>query len=190
MKRLIIFASGMGSNARAIIDFFKREGSAEVSLIVCNKVGAGVLEQAQHAGIPTLLCRKANLQEPEFIDALRHHQPDLIVLAGFLLQLPPALIAAFPERIINIHPALLPKWGGVGMWGHHVHEAVLAAGDKQSGITIHCVDEAYDHGAIVLQATCPVLPEDDAGRLAERIHHLEHYFLPRTIQFLLAQKEG
>ncbi|MBS1615192.1 MAG: phosphoribosylglycinamide formyltransferase [Bacteroidetes bacterium] len=190
MKRIIIFASGQGSNARAILDFFNKEGGAEVVRIVCNKPGAGVLELAQQAGIPTILCRKASLQEPDFIGALRSQQPDLIVLAGFLLQIPPALIAAFPNRIINIHPALLPKWGGQGMWGHHVHEAVLAAGEKLSGITIHQVDEVYDHGAPLLQACCPVLPGDDADKLAARVLRLEHFFLPRLIQFLLAQNES
>lgn len=188
MKRLIIFASGQGSNARAIHDFFKKEGGAEVALVVCNKAGAGVLTWAEEVGIPTMLCRKAMLQEPGFIGELRSHQPDLIVLAGFLLQIPPVLIAAFPHRIINIHPALLPKWGGQGMWGHHVHEAVLAAGEKQSGITIHQVDEVYDHGATLLQACCPVLPGDDADVLAARVLRLEHYFYPRMIQFLLAQQ--
>lgn len=187
MKRLVIFASGRGSNAQAIADFFSREGGAEISLIVSNKAQAGVLDIARQANIPTMLTNKAGLSDPAFAEALRSYRPDLIVLAGFLLRLPPALIEAFPDRIINIHPALLPKWGGQGMWGHHVHEAVLGAGELQSGITIHLVDEDYDHGAMLLQASCPVLKGDDADTLAARIQKLEHYYYPRAIQFLLQQ---
>ncbi len=188
MKRLVIFASGRGSNAQAIAAFFKKEGGAEVVLIVSNKAEAGVLSWAASAGIPTLLRNKAGMNEPAFAAQLRSYRPDLIVLAGFLLKVPPTLIEAFPNRILNIHPALLPKYGGKGMWGHHVHEAVLAAGERRSGITIHLVDEEYDHGATLLQASCAVLPGDDADALAERIHHLEHYYFPRTIQFFLAQQ--
>ena len=187
MKRLVIFASGRGSNAEAIAEFFKKEGGAEIALIVTNKAQAGVLDIAQREGIPTLLTSKAGMSDAAFIEKLRGYQPQLIVLAGFLLRLPPALIEAFPNQIVNIHPALLPKWGGQGMWGHHVHEAVLGAGELQSGITIHLVDEEYDHGAMLLQASCPVLPGDNVGSLAERIQKLEHFYYPRAIQFLLAQ---
>jgi phosphoribosylglycinamide formyltransferase-1 len=187
MKRLVIFASGRGSNAQAIADFFQKKGGAEIALIVSNKAQAGVLDIARQQGIPTLLTNRAGMSERAFIENIRSAAPDLIVLAGFLLRLPPALIEAFPNRILNIHPALLPKWGGQGMWGHHVHEAVLGAGELQSGITIHLVDEEYDHGTMLLQASCPVLPGDDADTLAARIQKLEHYYYPRAIQFLLQQ---
>lgn len=186
-QRLIIFASGRGSNAQAIIDFFRPSGTAEVSLIVTNKADAGVLDIAAHENIPAVIVRKAQLETTEFVQSLMDQQPALIVLAGFLLKIPEALVAAFPGRIVNIHPALLPAYGGKGMWGHHVHNAVIAAGDVQSGITVHLVDEEYDHGATLLQARCPVEAADTADTLAARIHGLEHYYFPRAIEFLLSQ---
>ncbi len=185
MHRLIIFASGQGSNAQAIIDFFMKEGGAEVSLIVANKAGAGVLDIAQRQGIPALIASGSQLADAAFPEALQQYRPSLIILAGFLLKLPLLLIQAFNGKIVNIHPALLPKHGGKGMWGRHVHEAVLAAGDMRSGITVHLVDEEYDHGAPLLQASCPVLPGDDAERLARRVLRLEHFWYPRAIQALL-----
>lgn len=189
MHRLIVFASGRGSNAQAIIDFFRKEGGAEVGLIVSNKADAGVLDLARHERIPVLIAGRKTLAEQDFIAQLRAFNPSLIVLAGFLLQIPVQLIEAFPGRIINIHPALLPAWGGKGMWGRHVHEAVLAAGEGRSGISIHLVDEEYDHGATILQASCPVLPDDNADSLSMRIHKLEHFYYPRAIQFLLETED-
>lgn len=189
MKRLVIFASGRGSNAEAIADFFEREGGAELALIVSNKPQAGVLEFARRKGIPTLLTNRPAMSEAAFIETLRRYRPHLIVLAGFLLRIPAEVVTAFSNRIVNIHPALLPRWGGQGMWGHHVHEAVLGSGELQSGITIHLVDEEYDHGAMLVQASCPVLPGDNADSLAARIQKLEHFYYPRAIQFLLAQME-
>lgn len=186
MHRLIIFASGQGSNAQAIIDYFKKEGGVEVVLIVSNKAEAGVVNMAQREGIPYLLTNNKRLNETLILEELAGHNPSLIVLAGFLLKIPSAIIEAFRGRIINIHPALLPKWGGQGMWGHRVHHAVLEAGELQSGITIHLVDEEYDHGATLLQATCPVISGDIADTLAARIHKLEHFYYPRAIQFLLS----
>ncbi len=184
---LIIFASGRGSNAQAIIDYFRKAGGAEVGLIVSNKADAGVLDIAAREGIPAEIASKKQLESPEFIRSLEERQPALIVLAGFLLKIPPALIEAFPGRIVNIHPALLPAYGGKGMWGHHVHNAVLAAKDLQSGITVHLVDEEYDRGATLLQARCPVEADDTADTLAGRIHSLEHYYYPRAIKFLLSR---
>jgi phosphoribosylglycinamide formyltransferase-1 len=131
-----------------------------------------------------------SFRDPALPEALKAHQPDLLVLAGFLWKIPSSLIQAFPDRIINIHPALLPAYGGKGMYGQHVHEAVIAAGDRESGITIHRVNEHYDEGAILLQARCPVLPGDDASTLAGRIHQLEHFYLPRTVEFVLKQLSG
>jgi phosphoribosylglycinamide formyltransferase-1 len=186
-SNLVIFASGRGSNAQAIIDYFRPTAGASVTLIVTNKADAGVLDIAEHENIPAVIVKKAQLETPEFIESLRAQQPALIVLAGFLLKIPEALIAAFPGRIVNIHPALLPAYGGKGMWGHHVHDAVIASGDTQSGITVHLVDEEYDHGATLLQARCPVLTDDTADTLAARIHGLEHFYFPRAIEFLLSQ---
>lgn len=182
---IIIFASGRGSNAQAIIDYFKKNNEAKVSLIVSNKVDAGVLSIAKEEGIPSLVINKETFSTDEFCDQLKEHNPSLIILAGFLWKVPANVIAAFPEKIINIHPALLPKYGGKGMYGHHVHNAVLHASETTSGITIHYVNEIYDAGSKILQAHCPVKADDDADSLAGRIHKLEHYFFPRTIAYLL-----
>lgn len=185
MHSLIIFASGKGSNAAAIIDYFKQTGLAKVSLIVSNKPDAGVLNIAEKENIPTLIIDRQSFKDASVLETLKSYQPSLIILAGFLWKVPDTLVAAFPNRIINIHPALLPKYGGKGMYGHHVHHAVLASAEKSSGITIHYVDEAYDSGDIIVQASCPVIPTDTADTLAARIHSLEHFFFPRAIEFLL-----
>ncbi len=185
MDNLIIFASGAGTNAAAIINWFKANGKARVSLIVCNKPQAGVLKIAERENIPTLLIDKQSIQSDEFITTLRSHNPTLIVLAGFLWKIPATMTTTFPDKIINIHPALLPKYGGKGMYGHHVHEAVIAAGEQESGITIHYVNEAYDEGNTIVQAHCPVVAGDTPNSLAARIHQLEHYYFPRVIEFLL-----
>jgi phosphoribosylglycinamide formyltransferase-1 len=187
MHRLIIFASGRGSNAQAIIDYFRKEGGAQVVLIVTNKAEAGIIDIAKAEDIPHLVMGNKQLAGEQTIQELKSYEPSLIVLAGFLLKIPALVIEAFKDRIINIHPALLPKWGGKGMWGHHVHRSVIEAGELQSGITIHLVDEEYDHGATVLQATCPVLSGDVADTLAMRIQKLEHYYYPRAIHFLLQE---
>jgi phosphoribosylglycinamide formyltransferase 1 len=188
MHRLIIFSSGRGSNAQAIINYFRNEGGAEVVLIVCNKPEAGVLKIAATEAIPTLLTSGKAMNEERFLETVQSYQPTLIVLAGFLLKIPEAVIEAFRERIINVHPALLPRHGGKGMWGQHVHQAVLDSRDVQTGISIHLVDEEYDHGATLLQATCKVEPGDDAYSLAKRVQALEHYYYPRAIQFLLCNR--
>lgn len=185
MHSLVIFASGKGSNAQAIIDYFKVTGQARVALIVSNKADAGVLDIAAAEQIPSLVINKQDINSPAFIDILRQYKPVFIILAGFLWKIPQAMVAAFPEKIINIHPALLPKYGGKGMYGSHVHEAVIAANDNESGITIHYVDEVYDNGCKILQAHCVIAPSDDAIALAHKIHQLEHFFYPRTIEYLL-----
>jgi len=188
MHSLIIFASGKGSNARAIIDYFRKNQLAKVALIVSNKADAGVLDIAKEEHIPFLLVNKQSIQETLLVGQLQQYNPSLIILAGFLWKIPDGIIHAFRNRIINIHPALLPDHGGKGMYGHHVHNAVLAARKNESGITIHYVDEVYDSGDVVLQARCPVLPEDTADSLASRIHSLEHFFFPRTIEYLLTSR--
>ncbi|HWJ90580.1 MAG TPA: phosphoribosylglycinamide formyltransferase, partial [Flavisolibacter sp.] len=184
--QLVIFASGAGSNADRIIQYFKNTAAFNIALIVCNKPGAGVIAVAQRENIPVLLIEKERFFRgdgylPEFIRI----KTSLIVLAGFLWKIPHSLIEAFPRKIINIHPALLPSHGGKGMYGQLVHEAVLASGDLQSGITVHYVDEHYDNGDIIFQTACPVLPGDTAETLAARIHQLEHLYYPQVIEGLL-----
>lgn len=158
---------------------------AKVSLIVSNKADAGVLDIAATEGIPSRVINNATLDSEVFIQDLQSHNPSFIILAGFLLKIPSSIVEVFPEKIVNIHPALLPKYGGKGMYGNKVHEAVLGAGEKESGITIHYVDEVYDNGCKILQAHCPVQPGDTVDTLAQRIHRLEHFFYPRTIEYLL-----
>jgi phosphoribosylglycinamide formyltransferase-1 len=177
MHQLILFASGRGSNVQAVIQYFEGKEKANVALIVCNNPEAGVLEIAASHNIPVLLIDRKSFKEPEFVAQLKSYNPSLLVLAGFLWKV--------PETVINIHPALLPKYGGKGMYGSHVHQAVVAAAEKESGITIHFVNEHYDEGATILQAHCSLIPEDNHESLAEKIHKLEHYFFPRTIEFLL-----
>ncbi len=186
MKKIAIFASGAGSNAGKIIDHFHYSEKISVELIVCNKAGAGVLQVAEQNGIPALLIEKEKFfRGNAYVDELKAAGIDFIVLAGFLWKIPPALIQAFPRKIINIHPALLPKYGGKGMYGQHVHRAVIDNKEKESGITVHYVDELYDHGDIIFQATCPVLENDTPETLALRIHALEHENYPNVIAGLL-----
>jgi len=182
-KSIAIFASGAGSNARKIIEHFAGSGT-QISLVVCNKPGAGVIDIARQAGIPVLMIEKDRFfNQDSYIKELQG--ADLLVLAGFLWKVPPALVQAFPNRIVNIHPALLPKYGGKGMYGHRVHEAVIASGDTESGISIHYVDELYDHGSIILQARCPIVPADTPDTLAQKVHALEHAHYPAAIEELL-----
>ncbi len=186
-KRLAIFASGTGSNTQQIINYFKSIPSvATVSLIVCNKQGAGVLQIAKTEGIDSLLIdRQRFFNGDAYLQVLQEVKIDLILLAGFLWKIPLPLISAFPKRIINIHPALLPKYGGKGMYGNKVHEAVINSGAKKSGITVHYVDEHYDKGDIIFQATCDVLPGDTPEILAQRIHQLEHQHYPKVIEKII-----
>lgn len=182
-KHIAIFASGAGSNAQKIIDHFRGHPGVRIVLIVCNKPGAGVLNIAVKEGIPTLIIeRQRFFQGDAYLPEMEDARIDLIVLAGFLWQIPAALVQRFRGRIMNIHPALLPKFGGKGMYGHYVHEAVLAAGRKESGISIHLVDEIYDNGKILFQATCPVHADDTVESLTKRIHELEHAHFARVIE--------
>jgi phosphoribosylglycinamide formyltransferase-1 len=188
VKKIAVFASGAGSNAAKIIEKFKGYSSVTVSLVVCNKPGAGVLQIAEKNKIPTLLIDKEKFFRGNgYVDELKEKGIDLIVLAGFLWKLPGALIKAYPKKIINIHPALLPKYGGKGMYGQFVHETVLANKEKESGITIHYVDEHYDNGDIIFQAKCEVLENDTPDSLAQRIHKLEHEYYPKVIENLLVK---
>jgi phosphoribosylglycinamide formyltransferase-1 len=186
--RLAIFASGQGSNAREIIRYF-RDGAhpvagkkVEIALIVCNKPGAGVLDVASESGIPVCLIEKENFfRGSHYLEEFSRHNISFIVLAGFLWKIPSALIHAFPDRMLNIHPALLPNYGGKGMYGKVVHEAVIASGEKESGITIHYVDERYDHGRIFFQTSLTLSPDETPDSLADKIHVLEHRHFPEQI---------
>ncbi len=183
MIQMAVFASGTGTNAQQIIQHFKAHPAVKVALIVCNKPGAGVIDVAARENIPVLLIEKEKfMQGNAYTDELKALGIHFIVLAGFLWKLPKPLVSAFSNRIINIHPALLPKFGGKGMYGNFVHEAVIAAGEKESGITIHFVDEWYDHGNIIFQARCPIEANDTPATLAQKIHLLEHANYPSIIE--------
>jgi len=188
MKNLVIFASGNGSNAQNIIEYFNstssEESSAKVVRVICNRTNAYVLERAAKLGVPTSVITKEDLSEgPQgILEILEKDSTDLIILAGYLLKIPDEVIAGYRGRIINIHPSLLPAYGGKGMYGNRVHEAVIAAGERVSGITIHLVDENYDSGKILFQAECPLLENDTPETLAGRIHKLEHTHFPHVIE--------
>jgi len=182
-KNLVIFASGAGSNAQQIINYFRNSTVAKVVLIACNKAGAGVISIAQEEKIPVLMIEKERFFKGDaYLPEFQNRKVDLIILAGFLWKVPQKLIDAYPRRIVNIHPALLPKYGGKGMYGQYVHEAILNAGEMESGITIHFVDEHYDNGDIIFQTACPVLDSDTSETLAQRIHQLEHLHYPLVIE--------
>ena len=189
ITRIAIFASGAGSNAQQIINHFAPSENVKISLVVCNKPGAGVLTIAQKAGIPSLLIKKERFSDGDiYLPELAQHKIDFIVLAGFLWKMPAGLIQAYPKKIVNIHPALLPKYGGKGMYGSKVHEAVIDAREIESGITIHYVDEIYDHGEIIFQAICKVAENDTAASLAQKIHVLEHTNYPVVIANLIKKQ--
>ena len=182
MKNIAIFASGSGSNAENIANYFAGSPEVNISLIICNKADAYVFERAKKLGIPSLLLTKADMaDEGRVLSILHEHQIDFIVLAGYLLLVPKYLVDAYPRAIVNIHPALIPLHCGKGMYGDRVHEDVIRCGDKESGITIHYVNEFFDNGDIIFQATCPVDPGDDAHAVATKVHALEYAHFPRVI---------
>lgn len=189
-QKIAIFASGAGSNAENIIRYFEHHAGIQIALIVCNKPGAGVLEIARKHGVPTLLIEKDRFYHGDaYLPELQVAGINFVVLAGFLWKVPVALITGYPNNIINIHPALLPNYGGKGMYGSKVHEAVIAAGEKESGITIHFVNEHYDEGATIFQATCPIDSSDTADTLAAKIHALEYAYFPEQIDQLLLKSK-
>lgn len=183
MKHIAIFASGNGSNAENIIRFFKaRNIGWDVAVVVCNKPEAKVMQRVERLGVPAVLMPKAQFNDPAaLLGLMDRYAIDAVVLAGFLLMVPSFLIARYPASIINIHPSLLPKFGGRGMYGHHVHEAVVAAGERQSGITVHIVNEQCDGGAVLFQATTEVAPTDTPADVEAKIHVLEQRFFPPVI---------
>jgi len=186
MKHIIIFASGSGSNAQHIAEYFSASGIARVMMIYSNRADAFVLQRAIKMNIPTVVFDKVDFYENDLIyNQLEKLKPDLIVLAGFLLRVPEKIVHAFPNRIVNIHPALLPKYGGKGMYGLNVHRAVIENHEKESGITIHYVNEKYDEGAAILQARCVVNATDTPETLAKKVHALEYKYFPQTIEQVL-----
>jgi phosphoribosylglycinamide formyltransferase 1 len=183
MKNIAIFASGSGTNAENIIKYFSNNSSAKVCLVLSNKRDAYVLERAAKFDIPSLFFDRDDFYTTGRVhEQLRKYNIDFIVLAGFLWLVPPSLLSGWPQRIVNIHPALLPAYGGKGMYGDRVHAAVLSNGEKESGITIHYVNAVYDNGDTIFQARCPVLADDTPETLAHRVHELEYRFFPEVIE--------
>ncbi len=186
MKNIAIFASGAGSNARNIIEHLNGHGQMRVALVVSNKPGAGVLAIAEQHGVPTLVIERAGFYQTEaLLDELTQHQIDFVVLAGFLWLIPGYLTHAFAQRMVNIHPALLPKYGGKGMYGMHVHEAVNAAGETETGITIHYVNDHYDEGDIVFQAATEVTATDMPTDIEKKVQILEYQHFPTVVEQLV-----
>ena len=183
MKNLAIFASGEGTNAENIIRYFENSGTAKVTLLVYNRKEAGVRLRAERLGVRTEYIPKSMFGDSEKVLAtLREANTDIIVLAGFLLFVPEYLLETYHNRIINIPPSLLPLHGGKGMHGIHVHEDVLACGDKETGITVHVVDAQLDHGCVLFQAKCPVERGDTPEDVAARVHKLEYAYFPEVIE--------
>lgn len=183
MKKLAIFVSGSGTNMQRIANYFKNHPQIEVSLVVCNNPDAGAIARAESLGIPLMMIDKKSFKNPESLTAeLFKKQIDWIILAGFLWLIPKVLIQAYPNKIVNIHPALLPAYGGKGMYGEKVHQAVIQNGEKQSGITIHFVNEHYDAGAIIFQQQLELQADETPKSLAQRIHELEYKYYPEVIE--------
>ncbi|PLK42916.1 phosphoribosylglycinamide formyltransferase [Emticicia sp. TH156] len=187
MKRLAILASGSGSNAEKIINYFANNEAVSIDLLLTNNPQAGVIERGRRLGVPVVVFDKKSFSQTDrVVEILKKQEIDWVILAGFLWLVPASLISAFPDKIINIHPALLPKYGGKGMWGHYVHEAVYANQDTESGITIHFVNEKYDEGKIIFQAKCELAASDSPDDIAAKVQVLEHKHFPEVIQELIS----
>jgi phosphoribosylglycinamide formyltransferase 1 len=182
MKNLAIFASGSGSNAERLVEYFADSQEINVKMFLCNNPEAGVIQRAERLNIPLVTFDRPAFKSGEVVKILLDNQIDWVILAGFLWLVPKNIVEAFPNRIINIHPALLPKYGGKGMYGHFVHEAVVENKESESGITIHFVNEHYDEGAIIFQASYPVLPTDTPEDVARKGQVLEHKHFPEIIE--------
>jgi phosphoribosylglycinamide formyltransferase-1 len=188
MLNIAIFASGNGSNAQNIIEYFENSKTSKIALVLSNKKDAFVLERASRKNIPVFTFNSKEFNESEIvINKLKEYNIGFIVLAGFLLKVPSNITSAFYNKIINIHPALLPKYGGKGMFGMNVHNAVIEAGEAESGITIHYVNENYDEGRIIFQAKVQVNTEDTPESLAEKIHILEYQHFPAQIEKVISE---
>lgn len=188
MKKIVVFASGSGTNAENIIKYFAKTKTGNVVAVFTNNRNAGVLERAKTYELPAKIFSKEQLFEGEVLRKLNEIQPDLIVLAGFLLKLPANIIAAYPDKIINIHPALLPKYGGTGMYGMHIHKAIVANKENETGITIHFVNENYDEGNIIFQQNVVLAGDETAEEVAHKIHDLEQKYFPTVIEEILNLK--
>lgn len=182
MKNLAIFASGSGSNAEQIVNYFADSEQINVKLFLCNNPEAGVIQRANRLNIPLIMFDRPMFKSGEVVRILQENQIDFVILAGFLWLVPKNVVDAFPNRIINIHPALLPKFGGKGMYGHFVHEAVVENKETESGITIHFVNEHYDEGAIIFQASYSIAPSDTPEDVAAKGQVLEHQYFPKVIE--------
>lgn len=188
MKRIAIFASGTGTNAKAIIQYFRHNPNVKIEAIICNNPAAKVIEVAQEFQIPYYLITKKELNETDHVlNLLKASGINLVVLAGFLWLIPENILQVFPKQIINIHPALLPKYGGPGMYGKRVHESVLIAHEKVTGITIHYLNELYDEGEIILQKSFTIEEDDTVETISKKVHELEHEWYPKVIEQLLEQ---
>ena len=190
-KKISIWLSGAGSNAESLIRYFGNHPAIEVASVLSNAPQAPAIERLRPLGHEVQVYTPEQWKKPdEIAQKLQNDGIDLIVLAGFLAIVHEPLLTAFEGRIVNLHPSLLPKYGGKGMWGHHVHEAVIAAGDTESGITVHVVSGKIDGGHIIARHTCPVLPTDTPALLEERIHHLEHRYYPPIVEQYLLNSKG
>ncbi|MBQ4352287.1 MAG: phosphoribosylglycinamide formyltransferase [Prevotella sp.] len=188
-KRIAIFASGSGSNCENLIRYFEGSDVVKCALVVSNKADAYVLERAKRLGVPTAIMPKALLNDADaMMPLMREYDIDFIVLAGFLPLVPNFLLDAFPRRIVNLHPALLPKYGGKGMWGHHVHEAVKAAGETETGMTVHWVTPVCDGGDIIAQYKCEIAPSDSVDDIAEKEHQLEMRYFPEVVERIIREE--
>ncbi|MFO7851173.1 MAG: phosphoribosylglycinamide formyltransferase [Bacteroidota bacterium] len=191
MKNIAIFASGSGTNAEKLMDYFSNSKTAKVELVLSNKADAFVLERARKFSVPTIVFDRDDLyRNGKVLKVLLENNIDFIVLAGFLWLIPEGILQHYPGRVVNIHPALLPDYGGKGMYGKRVHRAVLENNEKESGISIHYVDPRYDEGDIIFQAKCEVKPDDTPESLAERIHVLEHKYYPRIVEKLIKKDQN
>ena len=188
-KRIAIFASGSGSNCENLIRYFEDSDVVKCALVVSNKADAYVLERAKRLGVPTAIMPKALLNDADaMMPLMREYDIDFIVLAGFLPLVPNFLLDAFPRRIVNLHPAMLPKYGGKGMWGHHVHEAVKAAGETETGMTVHWVTPVCDGGDIIAQYKCEIAPSDSVDDIAEKEHQLEMRYFPEVVERIIREE--
>ena len=189
--RIAILASGSGSNAENIFNYFSQREDIQISLIISNREEAYVHQRAKRLGVPSLFMSKPELSDTDSVlSVFRKYKIDFVVLAGYLLRIPDGLIKAYPNRIINIHPALLPKFGGKGMYGEKVHLAVVEAGERESGITIHYVNENYDEGNVIFQVKCPVLESDSPDEVALKVHELEYKYFPSVIDQVIRREFG
>lgn len=187
MKKIAIFASGLGTNARKIIEHFGNLPIAEIALVVTNNPTAKVVDIAHEFDIPVLVLNRREFNDGSFTSVLDSYHIDLIILAGFLWLIPPEVVRAYPNKIVNIHPALLPKYGGKGMYGMFVHQAVARSGDKETGITVHYANENYDEGHVIAQFTCSVVPGDSPENIAKKVQKLEHLHFAGVIEQLIRQ---